>query len=84
MAHAILRCLRGRTQACRRDSARRYSTSSAGPTAGAWSSCIMDEPVEEVEAKEIGKAAELTANTYAAEEGERLHACDRSQSPPCA
>ncbi|KAA1469152.1 hypothetical protein DENSPDRAFT_870155 [Dentipellis sp. KUC8613] len=47
-----------------------------------WSPVVVDEAVEELEADDKGKAAELTASTYVAEEDGRLHAGDRAPDSP--
>ncbi|TFY70130.1 hypothetical protein EVG20_g2874 [Dentipellis fragilis] len=47
-----------------------------------WSPLVVDEAVDELEAKDKGKAEELVASTYMVEEGRRLHAGDRAPDAP--
>ncbi|TFY60193.1 hypothetical protein EVG20_g7507 [Dentipellis fragilis] len=47
-----------------------------------WSPIVIDEAVDELQAKDVGKAEALTSSTYIVEEGGWLHAGDRAPDAP--
>ncbi|KAA1471043.1 hypothetical protein DENSPDRAFT_818920 [Dentipellis sp. KUC8613] len=47
-----------------------------------WSPIVVDDAVDDLEAKDAGKAEALTSCTYIVEEGGRLHAGDRAPDAP--